>query len=96
MVTKHRIALSVFFLGFPRSTYKLTKVLGRTTSARNQQSTCRRFWRAEKRIRFWIRHTVKQQWFYWFVIVLVFLNTICVAAEHYDQPIWLTKFNCKY
>ncbi|CAG9783214.1 unnamed protein product [Diatraea saccharalis] len=53
---------------------------------------CADFWRAEKRFRFWIRHTVKTQWFYWFVIVLVFFNTICVAVEHYRQPKWLTSF----
>ena len=45
--------------------------------------------------RFFIRSTVKQQWFYWFVIVLVFLNTVCVAVEHYDQPKWLSDFLCK-
>ncbi|XP_055677358.1 voltage-dependent calcium channel type A subunit alpha-1 isoform X1 [Lutzomyia longipalpis] len=56
------------------------------------QGRCKGFWRAEKRFRFWIRHTVKTQWFYWFVIVLVFLNTVCVAVEHYGQPKWLTSF----
>ncbi|XP_058448215.1 voltage-dependent calcium channel type A subunit alpha-1-like isoform X3 [Malaya genurostris] len=50
------------------------------------------FWQAEKRFRYCIRHTVKTQWFYWFVIVLVFLNTICVAVEHYGQPPWLSMF----
>jgi hypothetical protein len=34
-------------------------------------------------------------WF-WFVIVLVFLNTCTVAIEHYNQPVWLTEFLCKY
>ncbi|XP_041974498.1 voltage-dependent calcium channel type A subunit alpha-1 isoform X9 [Aricia agestis] len=53
---------------------------------------CADFWRAEKRFRFWIRHTVKTQWFYWFVIVLVLFNTICVAVEHYKQPKYLTSF----
>lgn len=53
------------------------------------------FWMAEKRFRYWIRHTVKTQWFYWFVIVLVFLNTVTVAAEHYNQPQFLTEFLCK-
>ncbi|XP_042869769.1 voltage-dependent calcium channel type A subunit alpha-1-like isoform X13 [Penaeus japonicus] len=57
-----------------------------------KQGACQNFWKAEKRLRFGIRRTVKQQWFYWFVIILVFLNTACVAAEHYDQPDWLTKF----
>ncbi|XP_021710367.1 voltage-dependent calcium channel type A subunit alpha-1 isoform X12 [Aedes aegypti] len=56
------------------------------------QGKCIGFWRAEKRFRFWIRHTVKTQWFYWFVIVLVFFNTVCVAVEHYGQPNWLTQF----
>lgn len=54
------------------------------------------FWIAEKRFRFWIRHTVKQQWFYWFIIVLVFLNTVTVAVEHYNQPQFLSDFLCKF
>lgn len=54
-----------------------------------------RFWMAEKRFRFRIRHMVKSQCFYWFVIVLVFLNTVTVASEHYKQPQWLTDFLCK-
>lgn len=54
------------------------------------------FWVAEKRFRFRIRHMVKTQWFYWFVIVLVFLNTVTVASEHYGQPQWLTDFLCAY
>ena len=39
-----------------------------------------------------IRGFVKQQWFYWFVILLVFFNTCCVAVEHYNQPEWLSEF----
>lgn len=35
---------------------------------------------------------VKSQFFYWGVIVLVFLNTVCVAVEHYNQPVWLNSF----
>ncbi|KAF0292815.1 Voltage-dependent calcium channel type A subunit alpha-1 [Amphibalanus amphitrite] len=41
---------------------------------------------------FAIRKAVKTQFFYWFVIVLVFLNTVCVAVEHYNQPDWLAQF----
>lgn len=59
------------------------------------QGSCKSFWLAEKRFRFWIRHTVKTQWFYWFVIILVFFNTVTVAVEHYKQPQWLTDFLCK-
>ncbi|XP_064108495.1 voltage-dependent calcium channel type A subunit alpha-1-like isoform X12 [Macrobrachium nipponense] len=70
--------------GFSRASYLKNKV--------KKQGACANFWKAEKRLRFGIRRTVKQQWFYWFVIILVFLNTACVAAEHYNQPEWLTHF----
>ena len=46
--------------------------------------------------RFLVRHLVKSQAFYWGIIVLVFLNTVCVAVEHYGQPQWLTYFLCKF
>ncbi|XP_051907015.1 voltage-dependent N-type calcium channel subunit alpha-1B isoform X4 [Hippocampus zosterae] len=46
--------------------------------------------RKEKRIRFFIRRMVKAQSFYWIVLCLVGLNTLCVAIVHYDQPAWLT------
>ncbi|KAG5324513.1 CAC1A protein, partial [Acromyrmex heyeri] len=69
--------------GFSRASYfKKMKKHGR----------CLQFWRAEKRFRFWIRNSVKSQQFYWFVIVLVFFNTVCVAVVHNDQPKWLTEF----
>ncbi|KAK0092187.1 hypothetical protein PV326_001978, partial [Microctonus aethiopoides] len=70
--------------GFSRASYLRSRV--------KNQGACLQFWRAEKRFRFWIRHTVKTQTFYWFVIVLVFFNTVCVAVEHYDQPQWLSDF----
>uniref|UniRef100_A0A158Q5I2 Voltage-dependent calcium channel type A subunit alpha-1 n=1 Tax=Dracunculus medinensis TaxID=318479 RepID=A0A158Q5I2_DRAME len=38
------------------------------------------------------RVVVKSQIFYWMVITLVFLNTACVASEHYGQPEWFTEF----
>lgn len=46
----------------------------------------------EKKVRAGIRKAIKSQPFYWCVIVLVFLNTSCVAVEHYGQPLWLTDF----
>lgn len=46
----------------------------------------------EKKVRAGIRKAIKSQPFYWCVIVLVFLNTSCVAVEHYGQPPWLTEF----
>ncbi|XP_058473605.1 voltage-dependent N-type calcium channel subunit alpha-1B isoform X10 [Solea solea] len=49
------------------------------------------FRRKEKRTRFFIRRMVKAQSFYWIVLCLVGLNTLCVAIVHYDQPEWLTR-----
>lgn len=53
------------------------------------------FRRKEKRTRFFIRRMVKAQSFYWIVLCLVGLNTLCVAIVHYDQPKWLTRALCK-
>lgn len=75
-------------VGFPRGNYLKSK--------KNSPGACGNFWRSEKSFRFSIRHAVKTQTFYWFVIILVFFNTACVAVEHYGQPDWLTKFLCKY
>lgn len=62
-------------------------------SGKNDSSSY--FRRKEKRIRFFIRRMVKAQSFYWIVLCLVGLNTMCVAIVHYDQPEWLTKALCK-
>ncbi|KAK7896834.1 hypothetical protein WMY93_022159 [Mugilogobius chulae] len=48
------------------------------------------FRRKEKRMRFFIRRMVKAQSFYWVVLCVVGLNTMCVAIVHYNQPAWLT------
>nr|XP_044991552.1 voltage-dependent L-type calcium channel subunit alpha-1D isoform X8 [Jaculus jaculus] len=37
------------------------------------------------------RAAVKSVTFYWLVIVLVFLNTLTISSEHYNQPDWLTQ-----
>ncbi|XP_041081104.1 voltage-dependent L-type calcium channel subunit alpha-1D-like [Polyodon spathula] len=37
------------------------------------------------------RVAVKSVMFYWLVIVLVFLNTLTISSEHYNQPFWLTQ-----
>ncbi|KAJ4932524.1 hypothetical protein JOQ06_010942, partial [Pogonophryne albipinna] len=50
------------------------------------------FKRRERRLRFLIRHAVKSQAFYWTVLCLVGLNTMCVAVVHYDQPEPLSDF----
>ena len=46
----------------------------------------------EREFRFGVRKVIKTQVWYWTVIMLVFLNAICAALEHYNQPVWLTKF----
>ncbi|XP_026108517.1 voltage-dependent P/Q-type calcium channel subunit alpha-1A-like [Carassius auratus] len=50
------------------------------------------FHKKERRLRFFVRHIVKTQAFYWSVLCLVGLNTLCVAAVHYDQPEKLSDF----
>ncbi|XP_057283767.1 voltage-dependent P/Q-type calcium channel subunit alpha-1A isoform X2 [Pezoporus wallicus] len=50
------------------------------------------FHKRERRMRFHIRRMVKTQAFYWTVLSLVALNTLCVAIVHYDQPDWLSDF----
>lgn len=34
---------------------------------------------------------MKSVTFYWLVIILVFLNTLTISSEHYNQPLWLTE-----
>lgn len=46
-------------------------------------------------MRFFIRKIVKTQAFYWTVLCLVGLNTMCVAAVHYNQPELLSDFLCE-
>uniref|UniRef100_A0A452RG54 Voltage-dependent L-type calcium channel subunit alpha n=1 Tax=Ursus americanus TaxID=9643 RepID=A0A452RG54_URSAM len=54
--------------------------------------SCSRRWRRWNRFnRRRCRAAVKSVTFYWLVIVLVFLNTLTISSEHYDQPDWLTQ-----
>lgn len=53
------------------------------------------FNKKERRLRFFIRKIVKTQAFYWTVLSLVGLNTLCVAVVHYDQPELLSDFLCE-
>ena len=50
------------------------------------------FERANKRTRRVCRKICKSQTLYWTIIILVFLNTITLASEHYKQPTWLDSF----
>ncbi|KAL1275212.1 hypothetical protein QQF64_028026, partial [Cirrhinus molitorella] len=62
----------------------------RTSVKSSKNESLSYFRRKEKRFRFFIRRMVKAQSFYWTVLCIVGLNTLCVAIVHYDQPEWLT------
>ncbi|XP_036133342.1 voltage-dependent L-type calcium channel subunit alpha-1S [Molossus molossus] len=50
-----------------------------------------RRWRQWDRVFRWKCHdAVKSRVFYWLVILVVALNTLSIASEHHDQPLWLT------
>lgn len=53
------------------------------------------FRRKERLLRISIRRVVKTQTFYWTVLGLVALNTLCVAIVHHNQPLWLSDFLCR-
>uniref|UniRef100_A0A8C9TMK1 Voltage-dependent L-type calcium channel subunit alpha n=1 Tax=Scleropages formosus TaxID=113540 RepID=A0A8C9TMK1_SCLFO len=54
--------------------------------------SCSRRWRRWNRFcRRKCRLAVKSVTFYWLVIILVFLNTLTISSEHYNQPRWLTQ-----
>uniref|UniRef100_A0A8C5ZD54 Voltage-dependent L-type calcium channel subunit alpha n=1 Tax=Marmota marmota marmota TaxID=9994 RepID=A0A8C5ZD54_MARMA len=67
----------------------------RRGTAKTGPSGCRRWgrrWRRWNRFnRRRCRAAVKSVTFYWLVIVLVFLNTLTISSEHYNQPDWLTQ-----
>ncbi|XP_026733621.1 muscle calcium channel subunit alpha-1-like isoform X4 [Trichoplusia ni] len=50
------------------------------------------FDKVNRRMKRACRRAVKSQTFYWLIIVLVFLNTVVLASEHYQQPEWLDLF----
>ena len=54
------------------------------------------FRRKEKMFRFFIRRLVKAQSFYWAVLCVVALNTLCAAVVHYQQPQRLTAALCTW
>ncbi|ROI46642.1 Voltage-dependent R-type calcium channel subunit alpha-1E [Anabarilius grahami] len=49
------------------------------------------FQRKERMLRISIRRMVKTHTFYWIVLGLVALNTLCVAIVHHKQPQWLSS-----
>lgn len=54
------------------------------------------FGRWNRKARRMCRKMAKSQAFYWLIIVLVFLNTMVLATEHYKQPPFLDNFQGTY
>lgn len=86
----HRNALTFSVLSSAGSPFARASI----KSAKLENSTF--FHKKERRMRFYIRRMVKTQAFYWTVLSLVALNTLCVAIVHYNQPEWLSDFLCEY
>ncbi|XP_075437827.1 voltage-dependent L-type calcium channel subunit alpha-1F-like [Ascaphus truei] len=57
----------------------------------SQTGCCRWVKRWNRAFRRKCRVAVKSVTFYWMVLILVFLNTLTIASEHYRQPEWLTQ-----
>ncbi|XP_028265127.1 voltage-dependent L-type calcium channel subunit alpha-1D [Parambassis ranga] len=64
---------------------------GEEVKARCCGPMCRQWRRWNRFCRRKCRAAVKSVTFYWLVIILVFLNTLTIASEHYNQPDWLTE-----
>ncbi|KAM8875060.1 voltage-dependent R-type calcium channel subunit alpha-1E isoform 4-T4 [Spinachia spinachia] len=64
--------------------------MGRARSAKRGPTAF--FRRKERLLRISIRRVVKTHTFYWTVLGLVALNTLCVAIVHHNQPLWLSTF----
>lgn len=69
------------FYTYCKESVSLTPLSFSSRSWRRWNRFCRRKCRA----------AVKSTTFYWLVIVLVFLNTLTIASEHHNQPLWLTE-----
>ncbi|CAB4001908.1 voltage-dependent N-type calcium channel subunit alpha-1B-like isoform X1, partial [Paramuricea clavata] len=54
-----------------------------------------RFRLKERLMRIRVRRLVKHEGFFWAVVIIVLLNTISLATEHYNQQEWMTEFQDK-
>ena len=96
LIFPSKIRTSIYYKRlFAGLDYKFSyNILGNASSAASDEGNPK-FWKTEKRVRFFIRRICKTPAWFWFVIVLVFLNTCTVAVQHYGQPVWLEEFLCK-
>jgi hypothetical protein len=46
----------------------------------------------ERLMRIRVRRLVKHEGFFWAVVIIVLLNTVSLATEHYNQQEWMTEF----
>uniref|UniRef100_A0A8C5DWT1 Voltage-dependent calcium channel alpha-1 subunit IQ domain-containing protein n=1 Tax=Gouania willdenowi TaxID=441366 RepID=A0A8C5DWT1_GOUWI len=74
---------ALFFIGIP---------MARSSIRSAKRGPTAYFRRKERLLRISIRRIVKTHTFYWTVLGLVALNTICVAIVHHNQPLWLSTF----
>jgi len=56
------------------------------------QKRMKRFEKWNRKNKRTVRYICKSQFMFWFIITLVFLNTIVLATEHHNQPEWLDNF----
>ncbi|XP_077439307.1 voltage-dependent R-type calcium channel subunit alpha-1E isoform X2 [Vanacampus margaritifer] len=66
--------------------------MARESFRRGRRGPAVYFRRKERLLRISIRRVVKTHAFYWTVLGLVALNTLCVAIVHHNQPLWLSNF----
>lgn len=85
-----------YISGQTQNEHDSTDHLGIETNEQQKVSICKvwkkDFDKVNRRMKRACRKAVKSQTFYWLIIVLVFLNTVVLASEHYQQPEWLDLF----
>lgn len=88
---------TVFFLPFPVYLSLIPQgiPMARASIRSAKRGPTAYFRRKERLLRISIRRVVKTQTFYWTVLGLVALNTLCVAIVHHNQPLWLSNFLCE-
>ncbi|CAG9569826.1 unnamed protein product [Danaus chrysippus] len=90
------IGIDVNYLGQTQTEHDSTDHLG-IEPIEPQKVARGKMWKKDfdkvnRRMKRACRRAVKSQTFYWLIIVLVFLNTVVLASEHYHQPTWLDHF----
>ncbi|KAK7884387.1 hypothetical protein WMY93_027510 [Mugilogobius chulae] len=85
------VCVSVASMPSETESVNTDNVPGEEDKSRCCGALCRQWRRWNRFCRRKCRAAVKSVVFYWLVIILVFLNTLTIASEHYNQPDWLTQ-----